>query len=294
LTLIASKDYGTYVGTLAWHPSGTVLAIGGTGPAAVGDFANTHEVRLYRFDGSTLTGFTSVDYGTNARIMHWNPSGTVLAVGGEGPANELQLYSFNGATLSSLTSANWGDHIHGMKWSPDGRHLALTGDTPDSTNELQVYSFNGSTLTLVASYDYGAAGADLRSISWHPSGMALAIGGDGPTSGNELQVFKFNGSTLTLVDSKDYGSQISEVAWNPEGTVLAIGGYTPTNPSGGFADNNELRLYSASFAKSSSPQSFSKSIVFGNSTLGSNYNLNVEVLGGAHVTVDGKIVDDSV
>ena len=41
------------------------------------------------------------------------------------------------------------------------------------------------------------------------------------------------------------------------------------------------------------PETFANSLIFGNSTLGADYDLDVYVLGGARVETDGYVWDDA-
>jgi WD40 repeat protein len=313
LTPVDSKDYGSFVGGIAWSPDGRFLAIGGQGAGAVGGFANTDEFRVYSFDGVTLTAITSQPYGTSMREVSWSPDGKVIAIIGTGPAsgggfantNEIRLYSFNGSTLTALTSQNYGTTVIDVDFTPDGKFLVVSGDGATATggfantDETRVYQFNGSSLVAVTSRDSG--GVNVRTARWSGDGRFLFITGDTPvnpsggfSNTHEFRVYRFDGSTLTPLTSQQFGDTLFDAQISPNGDVIAIGGFNPTNPSGGFSNTDELRLYSVNFIKDSSPQAYSRSIVFGNSALGSLSNLNVEVLGAAHVTINGIVNDDSV
>ena len=56
----------------------------------------------------------------------------------------------------------------------------------------------------------------------------------------------------------------------------------------------ELQIQALHWSYETQTQALSNSIVFGNSAFGSNYDLNVRVLAGAQMTIDGLINDDSV
>ncbi len=257
LTAVTSQRYGDMIRSVAWSPDGNYLAVGGQNPSMFGGVANTNELQVYSFNGSTLTVITSQDYGSDVRSVAWSPDGLYLAVGGSAPSkfggvantNELQIYSFDGSTLTAVTSQDYGSGVYSVAWSPDGLSLAVGGISPSTfggvanTNELQIYSFNGSVLTAVTSQDYGY---QISSVAWSPNGQYLALGGmnaskfGGVASRDELQVYSFNGSVLAAVTSQDYGVEFSCLAWSSDGQYLVVGGADVVNDPGSGQD---LRVY---------------------------------------------------
>ena len=154
-----------------------------------------------------------------------------------------------------------------------------------SEDEIQIYKFNGSALTLVASRNYNS---EVKSIKWSPDGRYLAIGGYMPVSADKLQICSFNGSALTVVVIQAFGLYAYSLDWSFDGRYLAVGGYSPTT------GHNTLEAYTLRYGPETQTQAISNSIVFGNSALGSDYDLNVRVLAGAQVNVDGLLNCDNL
>ena len=275
LELIASKNYGTSVRHVSWSLDGKYLAISGFTPTS-GD-----EFQIYSFDGSALTFVTSQNYGEAVYSIDWSPDGKHLAIGGKVPSSgdEIQVYSFDGISLSFVASHNYGDSAYGVMWSPDGRYLAVSGNSPDSGDEIQVYNFNGSSLSLVASQDYGGNAFFAR---WSPDARYLAACGS-----DNIKIYSFNGDSLSLISSQNYGSVVWNISWSPDGKYIAIGGQTP-DPG-----HEEVEVYSVAYGPETDQQAISNSIVLGNPELGSNYDVNLRLLSGAYVEIDGMLNYDN-
>lgn len=310
LTATTSQDYGSAIYSVAWSPDCRYIAIVGEAASKFGGIANTNEFQIYRFDGSTLTTVDSKAYGASDHTRYglsvsWSPDSKYLAIAGcdykdATETDEIWIYRLQGNTLYAVTSKGYGTSIscvvNAAVWSPDGRYLAVGGGLPVSgvggfndTNELRMYSFDGSSLTPVTSQDYGSS---IKSISWSPDGRYIAIAGQGPTnpSGgfsdtNEVRIYRFDGSWLTPITSQDYGNTINKIVWNPDGQHIAIGGYLPTG-------GNELWVDRCNFINETASQPIERGIVFGNSTIGATYNLDVHVLASARVEINGNVFDD--
>lgn len=251
-TPLTSLRYGSSVNAFAWNTDGRYLAVGGSGAVSGGGFSNTDELRVYSFDGSTLTAAESMVYGTSIQSIKWSPCGKYVAVGGSGAVsgggfantNELRIYRFDDANiLTSVTSKAYGDVIKCLSWHPSGRFLAVGGEGAangsgdfSNNNEIRVYSFDGSSLSAVTSQDYGSG---VESLEWNPDGLFLAVGGFGAGNGlggfsdeNELRVYSFDGSSLDALTSKDFGiiddnGIINSLSWDSSGRHLVVAGSRP-------------------------------------------------------------------
>lgn len=200
----------------------------------------------------------------------------------------IDIFSFDGSTLTQVASTQYAPAFtlslpSAVKFSPSGNFVAVGGRTTSDSNELQIYSYYGGSLSLVTGYDYSTTGS-IHDFSWDPSGNYIAIGGNSPTNGNELQFIKFDGSSaLSLVTSQNFGAEINGVAWSPDGKSVAVGGRTFDS------GHNHTEIYSVTYRFNSSQQALSNGLVFGNTALGSSSDLDVFLLAGAYVQLNGLL-----
>ena len=306
LTYITSLDMGLPddVETIEWSPDGKLLSVSGQAfVAGSGGFGDAFSIRTYKFNGQTLSAFVSLDYhstdttGGQVNSLTWSPDGRFLAVGGNkavsgagGFANkdQLRIYSYNGTSFTALTSQSFGGvsaSIQEVSWSPSGEFIAIGGTGASSgggfanNNNVRIYRFNGTSLVAVTSL---GTFSDVRSIKWSPDGTTLAIGD--PSTG--LNLYRFTGTALSLVTSDATIDVVGQgIAWHPSGKKIIVAG------GGSTVD---IAMNTVNQAKNANPQAYSRSIVFGNKNLTSASNLGVEILGAAHITLDGFVSDESV
>ncbi|MBS1987590.1 hypothetical protein JST56_01190 [Candidatus Dependentiae bacterium] len=301
---------GGTVYTTEFSPDGKYIAAGLEFPTT------SNELAVYSFNGSSLTLIDDIDWGADGagtRILDisWHPTGQYLACGGSyagGVGDEFKIFSFDGTTIASVTSKSYGGgtgQVHAVKWHPSGTTVAIGGRFQTAvggftaTEQLRLYNFNGTTLTALTGKAYGTR---IHACSWDQTGSSLLIGGYVPSSGggfantDELRIYSFDGLTLTPLASVDYstiGGGTVHPNWRPGGEFFATGGSTPS-AVGGFVNDDTVRIYRPDFSFSNVAQSFNNGLVFGNSSVGASANLNVEILGAAHVTINGVVSDDSV
>jgi WD40 repeat protein len=275
MVMVASVDYGydNHILNAAWSPDGKFIAFGGDGAQQTGGFNNKDGLRIYGFDGVTLTPVTSQSYGPTApggygcQIFQvaWSPDGKTLAIGGFAPAvaggfnntHGLRLYSFDGKNLTPLTSEDYGDVIYALAWSPDGSKLAVggIGVRPASgifanNNSLRIYNFAGGALTPVAS---DSCGPEVRSIKWFANGKSLIVAGrldpnnkEGFGNQYEVKIYGFDNQALTPLAGQSYGNIVFTVALSPDEKILVVGGNPPAANTGGFTDYKMVRVYALS------------------------------------------------
>ncbi|KKQ11886.1 MAG: hypothetical protein US22_C0010G0003 [candidate division TM6 bacterium GW2011_GWF2_36_6] len=292
LTLIISKDLGSDVNvrtrSVNWSPDGKYLSVGGV-------YMNSgKEVEIYRFNGSSLTLVASQDSQTGANpIMStsWSPDSRYIATGEYYSAGgtKLRIYSFNGSSLSLVAETGSFYYIRSIDWSHDGRYLAIA--CIPSSGELNIYHFNGSSLALITSQAYGDWP---YSVNWSPDNRYVVLGGADLYTGHiQVEIYNFNGTSLSITTSQRYGPEaeafVYSVNFSQDGKYLAVGGSTPLDSGHG-----EIEVYTLQYGSETDVQSISNSFVFGNSALGSSYDLNVRGLANAQIEIDGLINYDNV
>ena len=272
-----SLAFGAYSYALKWSPDGKYLAIGGNN--------GSEDLKVFFFDGFSLKelfGCTK-DFVGSVYDLAWSPSGDYLVAGGSNGSEDLKVYAFNGITLIELSacSKDFSVGVYGLSWSPDGRYIAVGGS--DDAGDLKVYIFNGISLNeLLGCTKYVAS--SVSKLSWSPDGRYIAV----PANNNseDLMVYIFDGLSLGGISgcTKPFGSSAHAISWRADQKYLAVNGSnTP----------NDLVVYETGFILDPDQQAFSNSIVLGNSSLGLDYDVNLKLLSGAYVEVDGMLNYDN-
>ncbi|MBY0352902.1 WD40 repeat domain-containing protein [Candidatus Babeliales bacterium] len=281
---------------LAWSPAGDYLLFG------IANDEASDELRLYRFTGSKLVFVTSRNNGTvvgSARVnsCSWHPGGVMFPngalftmTGNQGPGvNETFLFRFDGNTITLLNQQNLGTDGVSVEFSPEGLFFAHTL-TRSSSSSLSVVLVNGvSSVSNLVTIGYSTTPISLLEARWSPDGQYIVAGGTLPDDGNELKLYKFTRpATLTQVASYNYGTSINGVAWSRDGKYIAIGG---EGPDGG---HDELEVWTVSYRFDTTTQALTNGLVFGNSAQGSSSDLDVYLLAGARVELNGKLFYNNV
>jgi len=273
-----------------WSPCGGYLAVSF-------DSVPGAEVVVYSFnhDGLTATGATASSASAEpANSVSWTPDGVYLAVGydSDGKDDEVKVYQFDpmGGSLtvtSSGAASVSGVDANVVSWSPDGTYLAAGFAAEGLDAEVLVYRFDGYNLSVTGS---GASLYDsttgVKSLDWSPDGAYLAVGYENNAGDDNVQVYKFTGLNLidTGIIADDTNAAANAVAWSPDGAYLAAGFSTGAT--------NEVHVYA--FGDNTYTWD-TTGFIFGDSsyTDGSR-DLDVRVLSGARVAIEGRVVDDSV
>ena len=181
--LVATQDTATTVNSIAWRPDGNYLAVGDsgatgqlkvypwtgaafgtviTGPDDLGNIANSVDwspdgtylavgadvsprVRVYRFDGSSLTSVATYDHGATVNAVSWYRDGNNLAIGGvsgTGPGGDgtatLRSLAFDGSSLTQNFGVATGGTVNAVDvgFPLGGVDAAITDGNKLLVNEI--------------------------------------------------------------------------------------------------------------------------------------------------------------
>jgi len=316
-TEVCSASYGTaayYPYAVDWSPDGRFLALGGAYAGSV----VLSPLKIFLFNGSSLTLVTSVTLSYWTYSLAWSPDGHYLAIGGSGGTPSFEVYRFNGITLTLVTLAEVNQIINNVRWHPSGAYITIQYQgTPFQT---WIYSFNGSTLAPVSNAQFGSAA---YCSDFSPDGKYIVA------SSGAGDVLVYNVPSFSGISSRNYGEgAVRSVKWSPDGKILAVVGdqgvvrtflFTgsaeepsvdcslspvPTSildcawhPSGQYlgaigkdATNFYYYILRAGYVAPPS-QAQTNSVVYGNAALGSGANLSV---GGSPSTLRGYVRNENV
>jgi WD40 repeat protein len=202
---------------MAFHPSGSLIALAGTGPESIS---------VYGWNDATGFGgkiFADASSGVLAHSCSWSPDGTWLVVGVVYTASSqkaILVYKKTGSSIS-LHQAHVLPNTGGaliVRFSPDGSYLLASG--VGASNNAKIYNWT-------------ASGLGSEAVSSLPHQISYYFGGEWSRDGKyvafvestqqDLVVYPFSGgilgTRLTRVPPLRYGSEngekIGAVAWIP-------------------------------------------------------------------------------
>ncbi|MBD3273637.1 hypothetical protein GF385_04795, partial [Candidatus Dependentiae bacterium] len=226
LNLIDETDTGNIVNSVAWSKDDSYIAVG-----IDGSFFGIDDVRVYYFDGATLTLTAESNLFDDIYSVDWHPYKDYLLASRSQffLGNELNVFELNvsNGTFNSVSSVGSpGNDCYSATWHPWGNFLAA--GWLSATNRVIVYPFNQSNGSInfagriLANTMPNTAISSSEGLDWNYTGSYLAVGT--PTSaGAELLLYYFDGSTLTLTLNAEIGRDVNSVKWKPDDTKLAIG-----------------------------------------------------------------------
>lgn len=270
---IVATGAGTSPSSCSWSPDGRYIAVTNSG---------TNTLQVYIFSGGTPVKLgSSVATNANPQFCSWSPDGKYIVVVNATDA-VIQIYTFSGSTPVPMGSyASTYSYPYYCAWSPNGKYIAVTSLLG---NRLQVFSCPGGVLntTAVGSISTGG-GSNPQTCSWSPDGRYIVVANN---AGKTIQIYAFANDT----DPSAIGSAYSMLeaptscAWSPDGNYMAA-----TISGGG---TYKLQVVTVNYLVDTSNSTLSNCITFGNGSLGSTYNLDVHILAGAWVGINGKVFDD--
>ena len=271
-TLLGSVGTVNFPEFVTWSPDGRYLAVAIT---------NASLMQVFSFSGSgnpTLTGSANTGGGNNPWMVSWSPDGRFIAVANQ-IGNSLQIFSVNGGipSASPVGTVSTGTNPISVSWSPDGRYLAVVNYV---SSTLQIFSFYGLNPTQITTGNGLGIGTSPESVTWSPDGRFVAVVNQAYVS-NTLQIFSVYGGNPTLIGGWDVGTTTGSVSWTADGRFIVA------------VDYDTLRICGVNYLVDRSTQALSNSIVFGNSAAGQTSDLNVKLLSGANVSVDGIVNYDN-
>jgi Tol biopolymer transport system component len=255
-----------------WSPDGKYIAVANW---------SSSTFQIFEFTGATPVYSGGVSPGTNQTECSWSPDGKYVAVVLAGTSDSINVYSFSGGALTLNASASTANNPYSCSWSPDGRYLAVTSN---NDNVLQVFSFSDGSVTQVGSNASTGGSSFPISCAWSPNGKYIALVN---YSGDTLQIYEFSGGTPLKIGSNistGSGSTPVSCCWSPNGRCLAV--------SCDATSVSLLEIFGVNYNANTYAQPMTNSIIWGNSTLGDSYNLDINVLSGARVEITGNVYHD--
>jgi hypothetical protein len=216
ISLITSLAEPANVNDVAWSDDDQYVAIGLT-------TGGGNELRVYSFNGTTLTLAASYSIGSTVNAVYWHPSQYWIAIGTS--ANpQVQTFSFSGNSLTQLATVNYGIQVNTVQYDPTGSYLAV-GSQNQNPN-LTLYPVNGDgTLNVAGAASINPQFQNIYDLDWNVTGSYLAVGSS-YGGGNQLHVYQLLTSPLGLVQSAAilFNDDVNAVSWNDAyPTLLALG-----------------------------------------------------------------------
>jgi len=265
---------------LAISPCGQYIALGDDNAGGLMQVITWDTIR----ENQTTTIFSRT-LGSAIRCIKWSPDGNYIAVGLL--SGYLEVYSLTQHILldtiaSPIYRQTVGGDIGELNWSPDGNYLALGASNGDVKVLTLAQVKNNASGVYLFSADIGGA-ARINALHWNPDGRYIALG----QSDNRVKILGLHANILASNTTPLFNYlntyQVWEVKWSPDGAYLAIG------------DNSGLlKVFPTNYTTETASQVFTTGVIFGDSSQASGAgNLDVKILGGAQVSIDGYVMYDN-
>lgn len=234
------SNHGDAVHNISWRPDGNYCAVGGS--LFDSETQITHRVYSFNSTTSTLTDLPSCqeNHGATVWFLEWNPTGSLLMVGGEqspdGTNATNRIYAFDSTSTNTLTELtgtryNMGIRSWDLGWHPvNEKYLAICGGPlsmePFTGFQIGTFDSNAQTFNLLTTTRPSLGDATTTS-TWNPANTHLAIVGT-RSNNNSLYLYEFDACKTSLLEltscRADHGASLSCAAWSHDGTYLAVGG----------------------------------------------------------------------
>jgi len=206
VSFLDSEDIDDDVFSVDWSYDGNYLAVGR-------DSNSGTELRIFSFNGSTLSLADQVEIGYDVNCVCWHPSQYYLATTHSNGGNEVRIYSFNPDTesLSNTGGYSYSGNFLSLAWHTSGDYLVAGSDY---SYEVHLFSFNDGTgaISLINYYNPGSTNMSRGAASFSPDGSYVALGGDASTN---FVVYEFSGSALSLNASLALSYDVETIEWCP-------------------------------------------------------------------------------
>lgn len=222
----------SYLGTFAWSPDSSMLAVGANG---------SPYIKIYTNNGDdTFTAKTGVPALANTcTFLQWSPNGQYLA--GTLSSGALVMYKNVAGTLSllsglpSITSLS----TTSLAWTPDSAFLLCAGA---ASPYIQIVKNNGDDTFSLTAYSH-QNGAGTGVYSWDSSGTYAVVHATSPVGG--VQVIKRTGDTFSTISGSTsgnipaLGTAMTRSTWHPSKPILymVFGSTTPILIRGSIRGN---------------------------------------------------------
>ncbi len=213
IVLLATHGLGAAppASAVAYHPRGTMVAVGSTGEVRLFDPATGQSIRRL-----TITG--------RVTAVTFDPTGTWLAVAA-GEAGKTGIVSVYPVGAGAGTERIWKAHsdaVYAIAFTPDGKSLATAG----YDRVIRIWEINGAGTTgnqpdglAVPKRELKDHSDTVYGLAFHPGGTLLASA----AADRAVKVWDVTTGTrlYTLSEPTDW---LHAVAWSPDGTHLAAAG----------------------------------------------------------------------
>jgi WD40 repeat protein len=206
-------DHASWVGVVAWEPSGTrIVSTGGDGTVRVWDAETCRSLYTYR-DHTHWLKIANVQASIYA--VAWDPKGEFIVSG-----YHTNVHIWNAKT--GQTRTRYQEHsgqlpdIFAIAWSPDGKRIASVCSSIGLDKTVHLWNaVTGQSLSRYPVRSGLMPNFCVFSLAWSPDGTRIAAACD------DKVIRVWNTETERLVSTYRCSGSASHVAWSPDSRYLA-------------------------------------------------------------------------